>query len=73
LIRTETKRRYQSISNHPLGEGKERLSETTSSMTNGDTTHDTTSTCIDTIDTGMQRSVATAPTTADDTTATRTG
>jgi len=41
-------------------------------MTSGDTTHDTTSTSIDADDMGMQRSTVTAPTAADDTTATRT-
>ena len=42
-------------------------------MTSGDTTHDTTSMSIDAVDMGMQRSMVTAPTAVDDTTATRTG
>ena len=71
--RTETKRRYQCISNHPLEEGKQRLSETASSMTSGDMTHDMTSMTIDAVDMEMQRSAVTAPTAADNMTATRTG
>ena len=70
--RSETKGRCWSISNHPLEEGKQRLSKTTSSIINGDTMHDTTSTSIVAVDMGMQRNAATAPTAADSTTATRT-
>ena len=71
--RSETKGRCRSISNHPLEERKQRMSKTTSPIINGGTMHDTTSTSIIAVDMGMQRNAATAPTVADDTTATRTG
>ena len=71
--RSETKERCRSISNHPLEEGKRRLPKTTSSIINGDTMHDTTSTSTVVVDMGMQRNAATVPTAADDTTVTRTG
>ena len=51
--RSETKRRCRSISNHPLEERGQRLSKTTPSIINGDTTHDTTSTNIVAVDMGM--------------------
>ena len=71
--RFEMKRRCQSISSRPLEERRKCQSKTTSSIINDDTTHDTTSTNIVAVDTGMQRSAVTAPTVAGDTTATRTG
>ena len=61
------------ISNHPIEERKQRLSKTTLSIISGDTMHDTTSTSIVAVDMGMQRNAATAPTAANDTTATSTG
>jgi len=71
--RSKMKRRCRSISKHPLEERGQRLSKTTPSLFNGDMTHDMTSTNIVAIDMGMQTSTVTAPTAADDTTATRTG
>ena len=62
------KGRCLSISNHPLEERKQRLSKTTLSTINSDTTDDTTSTSIVAVDLGMQRNAATAPTAVDDTT-----
>jgi len=53
MSRPETRRRCRSISNHPLEERGQRLSKTTPSIINGDTTHDTTSTSIVTVDMGM--------------------
>jgi len=64
--------RRRSIKNHPLEEGKQRQSGSTSSIINGGTTLDTTSTGIAAVGMGTQRSVATAPTAVDDTTATKT-
>ena len=60
--RSEMKRRCRSISNHPLEERGQRLSKTTPSLINGNTTHDMTSTSIVANDMGMQRSAVTAPT-----------
>ena len=69
----ETKGRCRSIKDHPLEEEKRRPSKSTSSIINGDTSLDMTSTSIVAVDMGMQRSAATAPTAADDTIATKTG
>ena len=69
----ETKGRCRSISNRPLEERRHRLSKTTPTLINGDTTHSTTSMSIVAVDTGMQRSAVIAPTAAGDTTATRIG
>ena len=70
--RSETKGRRRSISNRHFEERRRRLSKTTPSTISGDTTRDTTSTSIIAVGTRMQRSAVTAPTAADDTTATRT-
>jgi len=51
--RSEMKGRCLSISNHPLEERKQRLSKTTLSTINSDTTDDTTSTSIVAVDMGM--------------------
>jgi len=68
----ETRERCQFIEDHPLEEGKPCPSKSTSSIINGDTTLDMTSTSIVAVGMGMQRSAATVPTAVDDTTATRT-
>ena len=70
--RPVTRGRCRSIKNHPLEEGKQRQSWSTLSIINGGTTLGTTSTSIAAAGTGTQRSAATAPTTVDDTTATKT-
>ena len=68
----ETRGRCRFIKDHPLEEGKPRPSKSTSSIINGDTTLDTTSTSIAAAGMGMPRSAATLPTTVDDTTVMRT-
>ena len=50
--RPRTKRRYRSISNHPLEGRRQRLSSTTPSTINGSTTHEATSTSIAAVDMG---------------------
>ena len=65
--RPRTKRRYQSISNHPLEGRRQRLSSI-----NSGTTHGATSMSITAVDMEMQRNAVTAPTAAGGTTATRT-
>ena len=67
------KKWYRSINSHPLEEGRQRLSSTTPSTINGNTTHDATSTNTVVVDMGTQRSAVTVPTAAGGTTATRIG
>jgi hypothetical protein len=64
--------RCRSIKDHPLEEGKQRLSRSSSSIINGGTTLNMTSTSIVAAGMGTQRSAATTPTAVYGTTATKT-